>query len=112
MKHQRQVVKELKAALKRDRARTRVLNISDLGLLEMSRQRHERSILSKLSSACPCCHGYGHVKSPLAVSIELQRQLTSLLRKADAEKRPFVPKIVIAPAVMQRLQSEARDLQS
>jgi ribonuclease G len=106
MKHQRQVVKELKAALKRDRARTRVLNISDLGLLEMSRQRHERSILSKLSSACPCCHGYGHVKSPLAISIELQRQLTTLLRKSEEEKKPFVPKIVISPAVMNRLRTE------
>ena len=106
MKHQRQVVKELKSALKRDRARTRVLNISDLGLLEMSRQRHEKSILSKLSSACPCCHGYGHVKSPLAVSIELQRQLTTLLRKFEVEKKPFVPKIVISPAVMNRLRTE------
>ena len=106
MKHQRQVVKELKSALKRDRARTRVLNISDLGLLEMSRQRHERSILSKLSSACPCCHGYGRVKSPLAISIELQRQLTTLLRKSEEEKKPFVPKIVISPAVMNRLRTE------
>jgi ribonuclease G len=106
MKHQRQVVKALKNALRRDRARTRVLNISDLGLLEMSRQRHERSILSKLSSTCPYCAGYGHVKSPLAVSIELQRQLITLLRRCEMEHRPFVPKIVISPAVMNRLRTE------
>jgi len=105
-KHQKQVYRALKESLKRDRARTNVLEISELGLLEMSRQRHEESILSMLSSTCPCCGGHGVVKSPLAVSIELQRQLTALLRKADAEKRPFVPKIVIAPAVMQRLRTE------
>ena len=105
-KHQKQVYRALKDALKRDRARTNVLEISELGLLEMSRQRHEESILSMLSSTCPCCGGHGVVKSPLAVSIELQRKLTSLLRIADAEKRPFVPKIVIAPAVMQRLRTE------
>jgi len=105
-KHQNQVVKALKNALKRDRARTNVLNISELGLLEMSRQRQEESILSMLSSSCPCCGGHGVVKSPLAVSIELQRRLISLLRKADADKKPFVPKIVIAPAVMQRLRTE------
>ncbi len=105
-KHQKQVYRALKEALKRDRARTNVLEISDLGLLEMSRQRHEESILSMLSSTCPCCGGHGVVKSPLAVSIELQRQLTSILRKADVEKRPIVPKIVIAPAVMQRLRTE------
>ena len=94
-KHQKQVYRALKDALKRDRARTNVLEISELGLLEMSRQRHEESILSMLSSTCPCCDGHGVVKSPLAVSIELQRQLTSIL-----------PKIVIAPAVMQRLRTE------
>ena len=105
-KHQKQVYRALKDALKRDRVRTNVLAISELGLLEMSRQRHEESILSMLSSTCPCCSGHGVVKSPLAISIELQRQLTALLRKADAEKRPFVPKIVISPAVMQRLRTE------
>ena len=105
-KHQKQVYRALKDALKRDRARTNVLEISELGLLEMSRQRHEESILSMLSSTCPCCGGHGVVKSPLAVSIELQRQLTSILRRAEAEKRPIVPKIVIAPAVMQRLRTE------
>ena len=105
-KHQKQVYRALKDALKRDRARTNVLEISELGLLEMSRQRHEESILSMLSSTCPCCSGHGVVKSPLAISIELQRQLTALLRKADAEKHPFVPKIVISPAVMQRLRTE------
>ena len=105
-KHQKQVYRALKDALKRDRARTNVLEISELGLLEMSRQRHEESILSMLSSTCPCCDGHGVVKRPLAVSIELQRQLTSILRKAEAEKRPIVPKIVIAPAVMQRLRTE------
>ena len=105
-KHQNQVYKALKAALKRDRARTNVLQISELGLLEMSRQRQDRSILSQLTSTCPYCQGHGVVKSPLAISVEIQRRLTSLLKKAELEKRPFEPKIVIAPQVMQRLRTE------
>ncbi len=105
-KHQNQVYKALKTALKRDRARTNVLQISELGLLEMSRQRQDRSILSQLSSSCPFCHGHGHVKSPLAISVEIQRRLIALLKKADLEKKPFEPKIVIAPQVMQRLRTE------
>jgi ribonuclease G len=105
-KHQKQVKKALKTALRRDRARTNVLDISELGLLEMSRQRQEESLLSQLTSTCPICSGHGHVKSPLAVSIELQRHLIELLKQAEVEKRPFVPKIVIAPAVMQRLRTE------
>ena len=105
-KHQNQVYKALKSALKRDRARTNVLQISELGLLEMSRQRQDQSILSQLTSTCPYCQGHGLVKSPMAISIEVQRRLTSLLKKAELEKRPFEPKIVIAPQVMQRLRTE------
>jgi ribonuclease G len=105
-KHQTQVYKALKAALKRDRARTNVLQISELGLLEMSRQRQDQSILSMLTSKCPYCSGRGVVKSPMAISIELQRQLIALLRKSAKANRPFEPKIVIAPQVMQRLRTE------
>ena len=105
-KHQREVCRALKEALRRDRARTNVLEISELGLLEMSRQRQDQSILSQLTSTCPYCQGHGLVKSPMAVSIEIQRKLVSLLKKAEVEKRPFEPKIVIAPQVMQRLRTE------
>jgi ribonuclease G len=105
-KHQNQVYKALKTALRRDRARTNVLPISELGLLEMSRQRQDQSILSMLTSSCPYCHGRGHVKSPMAISIDIQRRLAALLKQAEAEKRPFEPKIVIAPQVMQRLRTE------
>ena len=104
--HQRKVCRALKDALKRDRARTNVLDISELGLLEMSRQRQDSSILSQLTSTCPYCQGHGLVKSPMAISIEIQRKLVALLRKAEAEKKPFEPKIVIAPQVMQRLRTE------
>ena len=109
-KHQREVYKALKDALKRDRARTNVLEISELGLLEMSRQRQDQSILSQLTSVCPYCQGHGLVKSPMAISIEIQRQLVSLLRKAEREGRPFEPKIVIAPQVMQRLRTEDSEI--
>jgi len=109
-KHRKQVYQALKGFLKRDRARTNVQEISELGLLEMSRQRKAESILSMLSMPCPYCSGHGVVKTPLAVSIELQRKIRGLLRRADAEKKPFVPKIIVAPAVMQRLRTEDAQL--
>ena len=87
-----------------------MLEISELGLLEMSRQRQDSSILSQLTSSCPYCHGHGVVKSPMAVSIEIQRRLAALLRKAEAEKKPFEPKIVIAPQVMHRLRTEDSEI--
>ena len=109
-KHQREVYRALKDALRRDRARTNVLEISELGLLEMSRQRQDQSILSQLTSECPYCKGHGLVKSPMAVSIEIQRHLIALLKRAEAEKKPFEPKIVIAPQVMQRLRTEDSEI--
>ena len=109
-KHQREVYRALKDALRRDRARTNVLEISELGLLEMSRQRQDSSILSQLTSKCPYCQGHGLVKSPMAISIEIQRDLVTLLRRAETEKRPFEPKIVIAPQVMQRLRTEDSEI--
>ena len=109
-KHQREVCRALKDALKRDRARTNVLDISELGLLEMSRQRQDSSLLSQLTSRCPYCSGHGLVKSPMAISIEIQRKLVTLLKKAQAEKNPFEPKIVIAPQVMQRLCTEDAEI--
>ena len=109
-KHQREVYRALKDALRRDRARTNVLEISELGLLEMSRQRQDSSILSQLTSVCPYCQGHGLVKSPMAVSIEIQRHLIGLLKRAEAEKKPFEPKIVIAPQVMQRLRTEDSEI--
>lgn len=105
-KNQKQVCRALKEALRRDRARTNVLDISELGLLEMSRQRQDQSILSQLTSTCPYCQGHGVIKSPLAVSIEIQRRLVTLLKKAASSNKPFEPKIVIAPQVMQRLRTE------
>ncbi|MBR2920352.1 MAG: Rne/Rng family ribonuclease [Kiritimatiellae bacterium] len=109
-KHQKQVYRALKDALKRDRARTNVLEISELGLLEMSRQRQDQSILSMLTSNCPYCQGHGVIKSPMAISIEVQRHLTTLLKKAAADKKPFEPKIVIAPQVMQRLRTDDSEI--
>ena len=46
----------------------------------------------------------------MAVSIEIQRTLVALLKKAEADKRPFEPKIVIAPQVMQRLRTEDSEI--
>jgi hypothetical protein len=48
----------------------------------------------------------------MAISIEVQRHLTSLLRKAAADKKPFEPKIVIAPQVMQRLRTDDSEILS
>jgi ribonuclease G len=106
-KHQNAVYKAMKQSLKRDRARTNVLAISELGLMEMTRQRQEESLLSQMYSDCPYCRGHGLIKSPLALSVDIQRQIAALMRKVRHEGREMVElQIVVAPSVLERLRTE------
>jgi ribonuclease G len=105
-KHQSQVFKAMKAALKRDRARTNVLPISELGLMEMTRQRVEESIFSSMYADCPYCKGRGNVKSTLGMSVDIQRQISSAIRKHRKDGGNKDLQIVVHPTVMERLRKE------
>ena len=105
-KHQNAVYKAMKQALKRDRARTNVLTISELGLMEMTRQRQEESLLSQMYADCPYCKGHGVVKSPLSLSVDIQRQIAAVMRKIRNEGRDAVElQIIVAPSVLDRLRN-------
>lgn len=106
-KHQNTVHKAMKQALKRDRSRTNVLPISELGLMEMTRQRQEESLLSQMYADCPYCRGHGLIKSPLALSVDIQRQLAAIMRKVRQEGSDMVElQIIVAPCVLDRLRTE------
>jgi len=105
-RHQNTVYRTLRKLLERDRARTNVLPISALGLLEMTRQRVEESLQSAAYMDCPYCKGRGHIKSPLSVSVELQRRLSSLIRKYRASGEHKHLQVVVHPRILERLRSE------
>ena len=109
-KHQQQVYKALKSALRRDKARTNVMQISELGLLEMTRQRFEESLLSQMHQTCPYCHGKGLIKSSLQLSVDIQRRLTSLIRLLRSEKKETDLQICVHPAVLERLRTEDEEI--
>jgi len=60
---QQQVYQRVKEGLRRDKAKTHVLPISQLGLMEMTRQRHSESVRSAVYDDCPYCKGRGKVKA-------------------------------------------------
>lgn len=62
-------------ALKKDRAKTTITKISDLGLIEMTRKRARESLSRILCEACPYCESRGYVKSPMTVVYEIFRQI-------------------------------------
>ncbi len=74
-KHRRAVEKALRDAVKRDRARTKVLKISPFGLIEMTRQRIRPSLKKSVYQDCPHCLGTGHVKTVESMSIDVMRLL-------------------------------------
>jgi ribonuclease G len=69
------VLQELRGHLARDRARTKALAVSDLGLVEMTRQRVRPSLLQGMTTDCPTCSGSGRVFRPEVVARRLERSL-------------------------------------
>ncbi len=69
------VLQELKGHLGRDRARTKAFEVSDLGLIEMTRQRVRPSLFVSLTHACEHCGGTGRVYTPATVIRRIERSL-------------------------------------
>jgi len=107
-KDQNAVYQRVKERLKRDKARTHVLPISHLGLMEMTRQRAQESLSSTMYMACPYCNGRGTVKSPMTLSVELQRALHSTMRKHQDSVHEI--KVVVHPELLHRLRDEDEEL--
>ncbi|WP_425617010.1 ribonuclease E/G [Anatilimnocola sp. NA78] len=74
-KHRRGVERALRDAMRRDRARTKILRTSPFGLIEMTRQRIRPSLKTSVYSDCPCCTGRGVVKTAESMAIEVVRML-------------------------------------
>ncbi|MEN8144074.1 MAG: Rne/Rng family ribonuclease [Gemmatimonadota bacterium] len=75
------VQNEMKTQLGRDRARTKVFAISELGLLQLSRQRVRPSLSQMMTNPCPSCGGTGRVLAPDTIV----RRLELAIRRAESE---------------------------
>lgn len=100
--HRKSVFKALENALEKDKAKTKILNISSIGLVEMTRQRARRSIEGKSYQKCPYCNGRGTVKSAATVAADLTRQLARVLSQTRAREvfvslHPTVASYVLMP---------------
>lgn len=103
---QQQVYQKVREGLRRDRAKTHILPISQLGLMEMTRQRHTESVRSAVYDDCHYCRGKGKVKSAETMSVEIQRKLAEILKKRTRDESDFQLRIVVHPTVLQRLRTE------
>jgi ribonuclease G len=95
--NKRKIVQEMKRELQKDRAKVSVANISDFGILEMTRQRTRLNLLHSVSEECPICHGSGRVTSKGSVVTKIESwfrrfKLKSREKRLDLHVHPeFAP---------------------
>ena len=107
---QQSIYQRMKENLKRDKAKTHVLPLSQLGLMEMTRQRQTESVRSSLYDDCEHCKGRGVIKSAETMSVEIQRKLTQILKGRPRDDGDFQVKIVCNPQVLDRLRTRDEKL--
>lgn len=79
------VLKTLRKALDEDRTKTFVVEISPLGLVEMTRQNVTEGVREIMTRACPTCHGEGVIKSEETIAIEFERRMRDLAPNVTEE---------------------------
>jgi ribonuclease G len=111
-KDRKKVFEALRDAMEDDRAKHQILPISQLGVLQMTRQRHTESNTTSMYTACPHCQGRGIVKNPRTVSVEIQRKLLSVirrLREASGPEKELEINILLHPVNLERIITEDRE---
>jgi ribonuclease G len=104
------VFDRMRKEMSKDKAKSHVLPISQLGIMQMTRQRHAESHASGIYTTCPYCSGKGIVKSSRTMSVEIQRKLVSVTRhlRNTTHKRGETIEftILLHPTNLDRLRTE------
>jgi ribonuclease G len=100
------VISALKEELQKDRAKTNVLNMSSLGLVEMTRKRTRESLIKTLCDPCTYCDGKGFIKSKTSICYELFREL----HRENDDKESKVIQVHVHRDVADWLYSEEREM--
>ncbi|HUQ19302.1 MAG TPA: Rne/Rng family ribonuclease [Gemmatimonadaceae bacterium] len=100
------VLQELRQHLSRDRARTKAFAVSDLGLIEMTRQRVRQSHYQSMTGPCPTCEGTGRVFTPETIVRRVERSV----RRMVVEGRKDNLLVKLHPEVAMYVLEEEREL--
>jgi ribonuclease E len=103
-KHRKEVERAFRAAVRPDRARSKILRISLFGVVEMTRQRMRPSLQSSTFLACSHCGGSGYVKNAESLAIEIIRLLNLSASKEEIKR----VELFVSPEVADYLQNEKR----
>jgi ribonuclease G len=95
--HREALVAKINETLKTDRAKSRILNISEFGLVEMTRKRSHRNLERVMTGVCPCCEGRGRVPAPWRIAQQIANTLAGM-------KPPRPATVTASPEVVRFLQ--------
>lgn len=111
-RHRNAIYEKMVEEMAHDKAKNHILPISTLGILQMTRQRQQESLSSNLYTDCPYCRGRGIVKSATTMSVELQRKLSSVVRRLHLRNdgKEYSLRVMVHPSILERLRSEDADL--
>ncbi|MBI1882957.1 MAG: Rne/Rng family ribonuclease [Chlamydiae bacterium] len=101
-RNQMKVLQKLRNCLRKDKAKTNILPISEIGLVEMTRQRVQESANKALYETCPICSGRGSIKSSTSVILEVLREVKTIVAKKKVES----VKLVLHPKVADKLKED------
>jgi ribonuclease E len=110
-KHRRGVERGLRDAVKRDRARTKILKISQFGLVEMTRQRIRPSLKRSVYQDCPHCGSTGQVKTCESMSIDVMRMLQLAAHRENVNRIEIRVHEDVATYLLNRKRKEVSRLE-
>jgi ribonuclease G len=105
LEHREQVFAALEKELARDRAKNKVLSISEFGLVELTRKRSRPSLERLLTQVCPYCDGRGRIKSASTIALAVRQQV---LRQRGTHHGRRELLLRVHPEVARALQQEER----
>ncbi len=103
--NRRSVEKALRDAMKADRARHRMLRMSQFGIIEMTRQRVQPSLQRATYMDCPTCKGTGVVKTAASMGLDVMRELQLLAGRDHVH----TVEVTVAPAVADYINNQHRE---
>lgn len=109
--HRRQVLRTLEKALERDRAKTGITTVSQLGLVEMTRKRTSESLGQTLCEPCPVCEGRGRLKSPETVCYDIMREILRESRAFECERILVLASQLVIDRLLDEDSSNVADLE-
>ncbi|TYO98023.1 Rne/Rng family ribonuclease [Desulfallas thermosapovorans] len=111
--HRRQVLEVLEEEIRKDKTKTNILGITQLGLVEMTRKKVRPSLAEVLQKACPYCEGRGKVLTEETVGINIKQQIYQMAKQTGAdtilvEANPLVAARLIGSGGANLRELEAR----